>query len=201
MDGEGESYEDIAELMPERTQNAISSHYNHLRRGFPAPEKYVKRFTAEEDKLLLDLAETGKPWSERVKYFENRSIASLQKRLGRIGTALKQERHWWTPEEEDLLVEALDASLTWDEISELLERDKQAVRVRAKELEKQGRIDSVLVAKGSHYADADFELMHDSLKKGMAWKDIARNHFPGRPVESMRKLYYKYQKKKQRSMI
>ena len=192
---EGASYDDVADLMPHRSRHAISSHHSYLMRGYPTPTVVNRRFIPEEDELLLELAQTDIPWPERVDFFDDRTLASLQKRYARIrATNVKRPR--WTPDEENTLIQAIEADFTWDEIVEMIGRDKKAVKARVKKLAEENRIDPMFVAKGSHYSDSDFERVGDLLEQRVPWNDIAAEHFPGRPLESLKKLYYKYQKKK-----
>ena len=61
------SWVETAEWFPERSPTAVKSHYASLVRDVPLAKAVVTHYTAEEDKLLFELAETGMPWKERAE--------------------------------------------------------------------------------------------------------------------------------------
>ena len=209
------SWVETAEWFPERSPTAVKSHYGSLMRDVPLAKTFLTHYTAEEDKLLLELAETGMPWKERAKLFEDRTVKSLKSRYRKIvssdkgpAAAEKKEegrsggaREHFTPEEDDLLVEALGNGMTRAEIAELLDRSELGVRNRINRLGESNRLDPTIpqVASGRHYTDADFQLMQELRSiQGMFWKDIAAQYFPGRSIKGVRSAFMGYQKRNQK---
>ena len=192
----GISWRKIAESLPERNERAIRNRYRHLKRGSPAPKEFRRRYSAEEDELLLKLAEAGIPWEERVTYFDDRSHKSLEQRFTKISQT-KVAGHF-SSEEDSLLIEALETGMTVEEVSQLLERSIRGVQTRIRKLEQLNRLDPVLeLVKGRTYTAADFDLMQELVGKGMSWEDMAAEYFPGRSGTGLSIAYRKNQRRKQ----
>lgn len=105
----------------------------------------------------------------------------------------------YTTKEDDIIREALKPGKTVKEISKLIKRTPRSVRTRIGELEQLNSIELAPQIIGSRpYTDADFELMHKIREENMTWKDIASRYFPGRYADSMRKMYKRHLRKKER---
>ena len=181
-----------AESFPDRTSGAVQARYRYLLKDdIPAPSKVLKKFTKEEDKLLLELGKKDMTWKERAKFFKGRSGDTLKFRFGQLSE--DPSRYNWTAEEEEELIEALEEGLGWEEISKLLERSVESVTRRARDLERSGRLKPEdRIKKINRFTVDDLELMHDMREKKMKWKDIAKEHFPGRAPADLCKRYKKY---------
>ena len=81
-----------------------------------------RRWSGDEEELLLRLRRENKPWDEVLEQFPDRTYGSLNNKyyeLTRDPSTPKQEApEPWTPEEEELLFDLLDAGLTWEEMAE-----------------------------------------------------------------------------------
>ena len=194
---EGIPLNEMTEALEGRTENAIRSKYRYLMKGSPVPKALLKAFTAEEDELLLELAQMDTTWEEKAESFEGRNANALQHRYRRIVPDGHDLRLRWTPEDEELLIEAVEAGMTWEEMAQLFERDEESVKRRVGSLLDSGRLDlAPQIAARRRYTTTDFELMQEKLDEGMSWEDMANSHFPGRSPNSMRIQFKKYKRKK-----
>ena len=196
------SWGEMTEHFPGRSWKALSDRYYILTRDPSAPKRKVNpSWMPKEDKLLTKLVEDGLSWNEIVKHLPGRTKNAIKARYKRLTVDSSTPQEFQknnTAEEEDLLIEALEAGMTWEEIAQRLERPIDRVKRRARKLEKAGRVDTTpVIAKGRHYTDAEFNLMRELREKGMTWVDIAKEYFPGRPVRSMAQQYKKYQNKEE----
>ena len=190
---------EIAKRFPARTAGAIQHRYRLLRRGNPAPEDVVRNYSAEEDKRLLKLAKSGIPWEERVKFFENRTLRGLKARFDKISPVKSSKKGPFTPKEHDLLLKALESNKTIEEISQLIGRKPEGIRRRINKLEQLNQLDLVpQMMPGRNYKDTDFELMGRLREENISWRDIAFEHFPGRPFSALRRAYGRYLQRKRR---
>ena len=193
------SWEEIGEQLPGRTLGAIKRRYSVLIKGSrPAPESVAKQFSAEEDKLLLDLDKKGVPWKGRVKFFEDRTLSALQSRFSKITPIRSPALRKYTPEEDDLLREAIESGKSVEEISQLLGKKPLSVKRRIVRLGELGQLDPPpQTASKRSYTDAEFELMHEMRKKKMEWKDITAKYFPGRSNLALSQAYKRYMQRKE----
>ena len=194
------TWRERAKYFPGRKANAVKNHYYNLVRGYPAPKTFRRQWTAEEDKLLIELGEEGVPWEERVKFFDNRTLRSLKRQFRKLRSTNPEQKGGFTTREDDLLIEALNAGKEIEEITQLLERSEQGVKRRIRKLRKSGRLDLVVSQIGTRprYIVADFTLMEELAKKGVSWKDIAADYFPDRESKGVKEAYMRYQERKQR---
>ena len=85
----GLSADQIANRFSKRNLNSIKSHYYYLTGESIEPSGRGKKFTAEEDELLLRLSDTDLTFKEKAKFFENRSEKSITSRhyklMGEMG--------------------------------------------------------------------------------------------------------------------
>ena len=92
--GKGLSAEAIAGRFSKRSVASIKSRYYYLTGEAIDPSKSSKRgkkFTAEEEKLLLKLGEKNLTWKEKAKFFNNRSEQSIYQRYQRLEQNRKSE--------------------------------------------------------------------------------------------------------------
>ena len=192
----GQSWREIAKDLPGRSVGAIIDHYYYLKRD-GHPPRSSRNFSAEEDELLLELAEADIPWEERVKYFNNRTSSSLRGRLTRIRPTKQLGK--FSSKEDNLIIKSLKKGKILEEIAQMLGRSVEAVGKRIKFLEKSNRVDPVPeLAKNRRYTAAEYDLMHEMYIRGMSWKYIATEYFPGRSSEGLRASYYHSRIKKQK---
>ena len=190
---QGVPIKELMEIFEGRSEQAIRSKYRYLTKGWTVPEALLKPFTAEEDELLLEVAELDGTWEEKAEFFENRNGNALSHRYVRIVTEGREFRPRWTLEEEELLIEGIDSGLTWEELCELTGRSDDSVKNRVRSLLDEERVDlAPQIAPGRRYRTIDFELMQEMLDKGMAWENLAKYYFPGRSANSMRMQFRKY---------
>ena len=195
------SWKEVAQSFPGRTALAVGTRYGVLTKGKPAPAGLTTRFTAAEDELLLKLSEDeDMTWAQRAEFFDNRSARALEDRYARVRpprTPTWYKTSAWTEEEYEELEEALDAGMTWKEISELLERTEVAVIGRVGVLVRSGRLARPSqLARYDRFTDADFELMRTKRDEGIIWKDIVAQYFPHRTVDSAYQQYQTYERRK-----
>lgn len=194
------SWEEIAEQLPGRSPRAIQAQHVKMIKGEPAPEGTLKAYTSEEDALLLKLAKDRVPWAERPDFFDGRSLLSLRHRYGRITTPNPDYLSKYTPQEDELLIEAVGQDKSIIEISQLLGRNTSSVRKRIRSLQKSKQLGDVAqVSFGLDYTADDFELIRElKEKRGLTWAEIGTEHFPGRTLLGLRTWYSKYKKRKAR---
>lgn len=193
------SWEEIGEQLPGRTLGALKSRYKFLINGpRKAPEGVAKEFSAEEDKLLLELDKKGVPWKDRLRFFENRTLPAIQSRFVKITPLRSPALRKYTPEEDGLLREAIESGKTVEEISQLLGKKPLSVKRRIIKLEELGQLDPPpQTAHKRSYTDAEFELMHEMRKKKMTWKDITAKYFPGRSNLALSQAYKRYMQREE----
>ena len=195
----GKSWEEIAEYFPGRTVTAVRATHNRLTTDVQAPRRVVRKWTAEEDELLLELAKARVPWEERVTHFDSRTLGALTTRyeiLKAPGTP-REGLEIFTSEEDDLIVEGIELGMTLVEISQLLDRSTPAIKRRKEKLRQLKRLDPS-IDKGRTYTAADYELMRELVEKGMPWRKISAEYFPSRPNRGPEAAYRRYKSQKQR---
>ena len=191
---EGKSWEEIAEELPGRSPTAVMMHHRYLlNRARNAPKTVRKRFTPEEDELLLELGPRGDlTWAEKAKSFPEKSTAAVKTRYQRLKEAPQQPLTRWTPAEEERLVEAVEARLTLAEAAELTRRSNTSIRMKIVSLLDSGRISQGLATKYKTFTEAELELMREKRGEGMSWKDIRSQFFRDRTTRWLRIMYSRY---------
>lgn len=186
------------------TWDEIAKHFkwrnaNSLRRRFAKLTSTTRRrYSPEEDELILQLAQLNITWKEMAKHFNGRSVKSIKQRYVQLAPDRPRIRSYWTPEQDKELIEAVEANMTWLEMSDLFGKTVSTLKNRVSVLLRSGRLDQTpQIASNRPYTVADFELMRNSVEKNMSWNDIAREHFPGRSAESLRKSLRRYQNRKE----
>ena len=189
-------WKEIAKSFPERNIPSLRDKYRYLIRGRSIPKTYKRRYTAEENELLIKLAEEGVPWEERVKFFDNRTLQALESQYTKIATS----KSWppvYTSEDDDSIIQSLKSGLPVEEIAELIGRKPLGVRRRIRKLEKLNRVEPApQIAKYRRYTAAEIKLITKLVNKGVPWSEIASKHFPGRSSKNMKESYLMRQKRK-----
>lgn len=192
------SWTQIGSYFPGRNGKQAYEHYRYITKGRSAPRKVHKKWTTEEEELLMRLAKENVPWEERVAYFEDRGLSALKSRYYKLASNVVDLRRY-QPEEIRTLIDSLEKGKTVEEIARFLDRSVKSVKLRIRKLEKENKLEPVpQVAKNRHYSDADYELMGILREQGVTWKDIARNHFPGRPQGSIGITYNRHLRRKKK---
>ena len=193
------SWEEMVEDFPGRTAKAIKGQYYYLLRDKTAPEVTMRRYTAEEDKLLLKIGKADIPWKEKAKFFDNRSKESLRNHYAKLKSQLSLPKEEilvkFTSEEDDFIVEKVKSGMKAAEIARLLGRSRGGVSYRIEKLEELNLLEPV--PRRRRYTVADFELMREKREKGISWKKIATEHFPERNDIQIASAYRDYQARKQ----
>ena len=113
-----------------KSRNAAALEQKLLKRG--------ARWTAEEDRRLLELREQGKSWEEVHKIFPERSWIAVIARYHRLkpdAPGPTKEVNFWTEEEEKLLLELVKADISWEEMAKQLPgRTAKALRAKYRNL-------------------------------------------------------------------
>ena len=113
------SNNELLENFSGRTLGAIRRQYRMLSRANSAPNQRRRKYTAEEDELLLELGERGMSWTERLQYFDNRSLDGLKSRYSKL---VSQN---FTAEEDKLLLKLEEEGVPWRE--RVIDFDKRTV--------------------------------------------------------------------------
>lgn len=188
-----------AKFFPGRKAGEVGRRHYHVVKGYPAPREFRRLWTAEEDKLLLELGERDMSWEERVKLFNNRTLKALQLRYWKLTPSNWTKKGRFTSEEDKAILEALGSGMEVEEISEMLDRSKRGVVRRIRKLEKLNRVNlRPERVKGRQYTVAELSLIEEMVKKGMSWKDIAAEYFPERTGVSVKRAYRRYQIRKEK---
>ena len=192
------TWEERAVYLPGRSAKAAKGRHRYLLQGASVAKNVQRRFTDDEDELLLALATTNLSWKDCERYFDDRSSGTLRARYSRLEKQLERPGKFTAMEYKELS-EVLDLGFTLEEICEVLGKDEESVRKRIRLLEQIKQQDQELQnSKSRRYTDADYELMHEKYEQGMSWKAIAAAHFPGRTSESISVAYYSRRRQRQR---
>ena len=187
---EGIPWKEIEPLFDHRTISSLTTRYFILTSS---------DFTSEEDELLQELEEENIPWPERVTFFNNRTLETLQERLEALKLTPTRSGSKFTPEEDDLIVEAVDSGMKAKEVAQLLERSMKSVYHRIERLRALNRFNLASQSpKGRRYTADDLELIREKFEAGVSWEDIATEHFPERGSISVQRTYERYQARKQK---
>ena len=188
------SWKEIAESFPGRSPSAVRSHYNFLRsERIQAPSSTWKYYTAEENELLLKVAELDISWDAKAEYFPDRSAISLKSHHRKLMEEDPESLYHWNSEKEKRLIEALENGKTVQEIGELLGNSTELVRRKIFRLQRLGRIQPEQVTTNlPPNTIPEFELIREKREGGMRMKDVMREYFPGRPEMGTRDKYRYY---------
>ena len=154
----------------------------------------ARRWTEEEERLLLALREQRKSWDEIADYFPERTWRALQARylkLTRDPSMPKKSRKKavkWTPKEEELLIELRDGrGLSWNEIDQHFPgRGWSALESKYYYL-KRGRPAPETVLDES-WTPEEYDQLMTLKKEGKSWREIAEA-MPGHSQRSLERRY------------
>lgn len=130
----GKSWRDISKLFPRRHWATLISQYYRLTEQYPPTvdgSRVYNFWTPGEDDRLVEAKELGFTWKEIAELFDNeRSQESLNTRYqlfkGPSKTQNAVKRIPYSPEDDKLLLEAVEADFTWREIAELFDGQRAA---------------------------------------------------------------------------
>lgn len=163
------------------------------------------KYTAEEDARLVKAREDGLTWKQVADLFEGRrGLGALKARYYYLSeqpdspAELSSPRY--TPEENELLIEARASRLTWEETVALFEgrRNEAALKFQYHKLSKMPEL-QVKKLNRNYTADED-ELIVREKEKGKSYPEIAEL-LPDRSAKSVRSRYYKIMKEREKSPI
>lgn len=184
------SWNKIAESLPGRSGEACSNQYRKIKRGrnYEAPVTVHKRFSAEEDERLKSFVKNGTSWEEISTSFPGRTESSLKSRY--FYRLENVSQHFWSSEDDDRLIEAVEANMTYEDIRKEIFRQKSvsALKARVTRLRKDGRL-TRSARRATKFTSSDFDVMQQLRDQGMRWKDIEREYFPGRGVSSVSQFF------------
>ena len=163
------------------TRTSQDSYARHSKRhAFSAPSapklfRRAQRWTAGEEKRLLELRGEGKSWNELIEYFPGRTWRALQTKYSDLTgnpSALTRRVVPWTPEENKRVLELVEAGKSWNEIAEDLPgRTVRAIRQQYRHLTK-----GTLAPKKVHkqYTAEEDKVIIKALEEGKNWTEISQ---------------------------
>ena len=176
--GSGKPWSEIIESFPRRSWRSLAGRYRKLTKGL-SPSKSSHNdynrdlYTPDEDQLLIEAKEAGLSWEEITQLFEGRRTTSSLKshfylfNNGPPKTIAPYEYSHFTPDEDNLLLEAKDAGFSWKEIFKLFEGQRTLSSLKK-------RFHIVGDPAGQkRFTPEEDELLFRSRENGMAWKEIS----------------------------
>ena len=170
----GKSWRDIGKLFPRRHWATLISQYYRLTEQYPPtvdPSRVYNFWTSGEDERLVEAKELGFSWKEIAELFDNeRSQESLKTRYqsfkGPAKTQNAVKRIPYSPEDDKLLLDAVEADFKWREIVELFDgqRPVHSLKTRFKTLKADNKSISGYV---SDYRSAVDEVLLKSRERGL----------------------------------
>ncbi len=185
------SWDEIAKFFPGRSRGALVTHYSTRLKGEGTSAR-LRRWTPEEDQLLIQLKEKGgrQSWSQLAEHFPGRSPKAV---FSHYSTELEGKTRplvRWTAEEEQLLIELKEKGLSWSQMLEFFPgRSKDALRSRYFDKLKVKGPDSVRLTRWT--PEEDQLLVELKEKKGLKWEQILKS-FPHRTLKSIQSRYANY---------
>lgn len=191
------SWAEIVESFPGRSKSALVGKYRSLTYDRSAPGVFQKKWTAEENELLLKLGKEGMPWKERVKFFDNRTLRALQTQYKKLVPSRQPPPRLFTSEEDDFIIKAIDSdNMPVKDISLSLGRSIQGVHRRIRKLQESNRLDPN--THNLRYSDAELELIAKLVKQNVSFREIATKHLPGRSREAIKQAYKRFRERKRK---
>ena len=173
LKNEGVPWSEITTRFPDRTYAAISQRYYLLTKDPTAPGKAIdRRWRPREEEILREQEAAGKSVKEIAEYLPGRTVNAIRAKLyqlrkpGRAPPEIARPR--WKPEEIQTLRDALEAGLSFKEISQKLGRSVQAVGVKAN----LSGLRSPL--RGDDWTSDEVAFLRQAVGEGMSSKEIAR---------------------------
>lgn len=182
----------------EPSPNAIFKSKNYYPSFGPDSKKSLKKWTREEDELLIKLAEIskGKKWKWIASQIPGKRDSQCRSRWERIRPGMKQGR--WTPEEDEHLRKLYSIyGDKWSELAKNLNnRTGKQVRDRIKNV-LDARLD-----KNCFTLEDDEKIYKLYQERGPKWKQIQQEFFPDRTADFIKNRFYShYRKFKQKFSI
>lgn len=160
-------------------------------------------YTTEEDARLVKARGSGLTWKQVADLFEGRrDIKSLKARYYKLSeqpdSPAEKSSPPYTPDEDDILIEARATRLTWEETAALFggRRNENALKARYHKLSKMP-MSRVSKANRNYTADED-ELIVRERERGKSYPKIAEL-LPDRSTKSVENRYYKLIKEREKS--
>ena len=197
LKAQGQPWEEITKSFPGRSQSAMEQRYRKIKKNLPKSDKERWWWTPEEDQRLLDLAKDNVSWKGIAKQLPGRSPVAILQHYKHLGGDKQAISNNYKAKEDELIIQAVEEGKTWEEISQALGKSVGTARVRAKKLEKLGRIDlSSKVKKYQEHTNAEFELIRKMRADGMLWREIIKR-FPGQSESTLYNQYTRYKMRKE----
>lgn len=199
--GQQKSWNEIREFFPGRNRKSLLTKYARLTKDLNKPKKDSIPWTQEEKQTLLELVKAETSWEEIAKHLPRRNAKSVKAQYYRVRKEVsvpKSKRKYWTAEEHDLIVDALEKNLSVEEIAQLLNRSVVAVNEQVTILNSSSRLDHIPTMRHV-YSVAELELMRRLRDEGVSWKDIASQHFPGRVTNNLAQALFNYRRRKSKN--
>lgn len=140
-------------------------------------ERRGQKWTVEEQARLVELREKGLSWSELVDSFPERSWKTLRNRYYKItkdpSAPKKRRGRFWTPEEDELLLELAAMGKSWVEIAESLPgRTPSAVKGRYHSIPRQDP--QAPIEKRKRYTAEEDDIIFKALEEGRSIEETSQ---------------------------
>lgn len=144
-------------------------------------------YTPEEDQLLIKQRELGKSWRDIGKLFPRRHWSTLIHRYSRLTrkyppTPGTRDYNFWTPEEDEKLVEAKELGFTWKEIADLFDNERSQESLFGRYQQFRGPSKTRRIP----YSPEEDKHLLEAVKAGFTWKEIAELFDEERAVHSLK---------------
>ena len=179
----------------------FTNKFRYYRIRKPGGKHY--RYTAEEDARLVKARGDGLTWKQVADLFGGRrDIKGLKARYYKLSeqpdSPAEKSSPRYTPDENDILIEARASRLTWEETVALFggRRNEAALKVQYHKLSRMPE-SRVSKANRNYTADED-ELIVREKERGKSHHEIAKL-LPDRSAKSVQNRYYKLMKEREKS--
>jgi hypothetical protein len=166
-------------------EEAQVENFTNTKEIFVSVYKRVKKWTREEDQLLLTLVGkyNNSKWNKIAKAFDNRTASQCYERHRKIKPELKKGP--WTLEEDEALIELINVyGKKWSKISRIM-KSRTGKQIRDRYM---NNLDQKY-NKG-RFSDDEEKLISELLAKfGPIWSLIAL-HFPDRNSQIIKNRFY-----------
>jgi hypothetical protein len=165
--------------------------YHPFPNSGPNSKKSLKKWSKEEDELLVKLASVtrGKKWKWIADHIPGKKDSQCRSRWERIKPGMRQGR--WTIEEDSLLKQLyLNLGDKWSEIAKHLNhRTGKQVRDRIKNVLDQR-------SEGKEFSPEDDEKIYKLFEeRGPKWKEIQQEFYPERTADFIKNRFYSHYRK------
>ena len=148
-------------------------------------------YTPEEDQLLRKQRELGKSWRDIGKIFPRRHWSTLIHRYNRLTknyprTPGTRDYNYWTPEEDEKLVEAKELGYTWKEITELFDNERSQESLYSRYQQFRGPSKTQNAVKRIPFSPEEDKHLLEAVKAGFTWREIAELFDEQRAVHSLK---------------